>query len=131
MACTSLISLSLPVCPPVVQIPDLLSPPWHSVLPGLGSLWTAFPAQNTHLEHRTRNPIPIIRQALDNAGLEFERDYLPDLQRRVAEAKARQEAAKQVRSIDVHIIPTDDNTQDERFLYYGRPAGASGGAALR
>ncbi|CAN0330438.1 unnamed protein product, partial [Ectocarpus sp. 13 AM-2016] len=26
---------------------------------------------------------------------EFERDYLPDLQRRIKEAKARQEAAKQ------------------------------------
>lgn len=38
-----------------------------------------------------------VLQALDNTELEFERDYLPDLQRRVAEAKARQETAKQVR----------------------------------
>lgn len=42
------------------------------------------------------SPIP---QAFDNAGREFERDYLPDLQRRVAEAKARQETAKQVRCV--------------------------------
>lgn len=34
-------------------------------------------------------------KAFDNAALEFERDYLPDLQRRIAEAKARQETAKQ------------------------------------
>eukprot|EP00752_Nemacystus_decipiens_P009767 g8723.t1 len=39
--------------------------------------------------------MPALFKALDNAGLEFERDYLPDLQRRVAEAKARQETAKQ------------------------------------
>ena len=37
-------------------------------------------------------------QALDNAAVEFEQDYLPDLQRRVAAAKARQEATKQARS---------------------------------
>lgn len=37
-------------------------------------------------------------QAIDNAGVEFERDYLPDLQRRVAEAKERQEMAKQART---------------------------------
>lgn len=36
------------------------------------------------------------KQALDKAALEFERDYLPDLERRIAEAKARDEAAKEV-----------------------------------
>ncbi|CAM9580091.1 unnamed protein product, partial [Hapterophycus canaliculatus] len=48
--------------------------------------------------------MPALFKAFDNAALEFERDYLPDLQRRIAEAKARQEAAKQASAVFARVI---------------------------
>lgn len=95
----------LPACLSASTISQYLSPlllglrPSHSHLscwpPPFQAPTTWYTNNFTNLAHRI--PYPMATQALDNAGLEFERDYLPDLQRRVAQAKARQEAAKQVR----------------------------------
>lgn len=38
-------------------------------------------------------------QAVDSAALEFEREYLPELEQRIAEVKSREEAARQVSEV--------------------------------
>ncbi|CAN0180804.1 unnamed protein product [Pylaiella littoralis] len=79
--------------------------------------------------------MPALFKALDNAGSEFERDYLPDLQRRVAEAKARQEAAKQ-RSMeklmtDIAISAEDSvSAKPSAREKPPRPQGSAAAAAL-
>ncbi|CAM9380495.1 unnamed protein product [Ectocarpus sp. 8 AP-2014] len=80
--------------------------------------------------------MPALFKALDNAALEFERDYLPDLQRRIKEAKARQEAAKQAslphppkRSMEKLMTDIAISSGDNDSAAPGTK-GAAGGAAV-
>ncbi|CAM9721513.1 unnamed protein product [Ectocarpus fasciculatus] len=77
--------------------------------------------------------MPALFKALDNAALEFERDYLPDLQRRIQEAKARQETAKQ-RSMeklmtDIAISSGENDSTAPGTKGAPRPGGAAAAAA--
>lgn len=60
-------------------------------------------------------PAPLRAQALDKAAIEFEQEYLPELERRVAEAKSREEAAREVR------VPQSGERQQGHGMEDGSP----------